>query len=204
MTENLNGERFAREFAQAYWVVREKFKDKEEWSRHFSNPALWTRLMLKKKKECPERIQDCKPVLSQVASKFALHYQDGEPLHLDAVFAKEPRWAPMCVAIEHENKVEGFYQEIQKLISVRCPLKVGITYTPYSQYDNTEKALQNLCQDIKQHWDRMCLELGGEPEGTEYLFLVGDEVEAKEWKWYYKSFRVGDGYQSGFQPVRLN
>lgn len=207
MVENLNGAGFALEFARAYWVVRQKFRDgdgekKEEWHRHFSHPPLWTRLMLKKRKECPEQILDCGPVLSQVASKFDLHYPDGEPLHLDAVFSKQPpRWAPMCVAIEHENKVDGFDQEIQKLVSVRCPLKVGITYTPYREYDNSKEALQGICQKIKGHWDRMCPQLGAEPEDTEYLFLVGDEFEAKELKWYYKSFRADDGYLSGFSTL---
>jgi hypothetical protein len=191
---------FAHAFVTAYGTVRNRFADDDEWSQYFSDNSLFTRLMLRKRETLiPEQIRDCQPVLVQVAKRFELYHMDGEPLHLDAVFSRQLRWAPMFAAIEHENNSTTFEQEVQKLISVRCQLKVGITYTPYRRSDRRKHLLRDICEKkIKPHWDRTCVELGQEPSDTEYLFLVGHEERAKELAWYVKSFRVGDGYRPGF------
>jgi hypothetical protein len=108
----------------------------------------------------------------------------------------------MLVAVEHENDSRGFEQEVQKLISVRSRLKVGITYTRYRNYENCDEALRLICEEtIRPTWDRVLMSLGEEHKDTEYLFLIGHEKEAKELKWYYKSFRASDGYRPQFDPL---
>lgn len=70
-------------------------------------------------------------VIRQTAQDLNLIAYRGEPLHIDAIFTttKQWDWFPINVAIEHENDPRGFHGEINKLISVRSSLKIGITYS---------------------------------------------------------------------------
>ncbi len=78
------------------------------------------------------------------------------------------------VAIEHENFATYFHSEVQKLLSVRCPLKVGITYT-YSATKQRNNQLQRIENTIWKNWSEARKTIG-EDARTEYLFLVGTEV----------------------------
>ena len=82
-----------------------------------------------------------KQVLYLTAELMRLKHCPGEPLRLDAAFYPEDGCMigkvplPMVVAIEYENDIKTFQEELLKLALVRCPLKVGITYTAMDKTD---------------------------------------------------------------------
>jgi len=88
------------------------------------------------------------------------------------------------VMVEHENDICGFEDEIEKLMSVLAPLKVGITYGNARQ----EEELLKLIRDSFENRHPEILE---NPK-TEYLFLLGvDEPDRVTWK--YLLFTTQDG-----------
>ncbi len=102
----------------------------------------------------------------------------------------------MRVAFEHENDHRGFLQEIVKLLSVRCPLKVGVTYTLLFGERNNPQARQEILKSIGEQVDRsfaMIQGVTGEDTTTEYLFLVGAEETVRELKWYKLRFSAATG-----------
>jgi hypothetical protein len=110
--------KFRDRFVQSYDEVRQAFRTTTEWS--LKGWPQWTGLMLAHPSS----------VLAKAAQKLGLHYYDGEPLRLDAVFsADDGAWFPVVAAIEHENVRKDFVKsEVAKLLTIRCPLKVGITH----------------------------------------------------------------------------
>jgi hypothetical protein len=193
---------FAKTFLHAYESTRSRFSDKSDWEQVFPSKP-WTKVVLKGRDNTDDRYARGTQILVQVAHDLGLYYADGEPLHLDAVFfSRQPSWAPIYAAIEHENNWRTFEREVQKLLSVRCRLKVGITYLYIARSTNLERALRILCeQRIKPHWDVCCDAVGQENGDSEYLFLVGTETRCKELDWYFKAFRAKDGYKDGFSPL---
>jgi hypothetical protein len=83
---------------------------------------------------------------------------------------------PLVVAIEHENDVRTFDQEIAKLSQIRCPLKVGVTYAlglsvpaKESETDRLGLQLKTSLRDINS-----LIEIQEAPD-AEYLYLFGIE-----------------------------
>lgn len=132
-------------------------------------------------------------MLAQTASELQLHYRNPEQLRLDAVFSNQDLWFPIVIAIEHENAGGGFASEVMKLLSVRCRLKVGMTY-PWSWCERRQKKLTDIERTIKEYCREISENIGEDPR-TEYLFLVGTEVREREKviEWYALHFRAGDG-----------
>ena len=117
--------------------------------------SRWSDLMIYNAK--PSSDEDA--VVRTVASQLGLKCYPREPLHLDAVFVKRDaeswEWFPVLVAIEHENAPAKFETEVQKLLSIRCPLKVGITYA----LRDTNRPFANLHSSIA----RVILRIGSTP-----------------------------------------
>ena len=107
------------------------------------------------------------------------------PNPADAVFhAKNSQsWFPIQVAIEHENDPRGFRDEIQKLLSIRSRLKVGITYALIGE--GSQSNLQRRVEeDIRREFDfAIANDLPQEDGTTEYLFLLGCEINVRELLW---------------------
>lgn len=198
----LTAKTFCDSFLKSYDKARAAFTN-DRWIHAWR--FEWNALMLWQPTETfrpPPEIQ--KSVLAETAFELGLSYRNGEPLRLDAVFSsqQEQTWFPMLVAIEHENDCRGFESEVTKLLSVRCPLKVGITYT-YTSSERRQKYLEDIQQVIGEAFAKISSAVG-EDQKTEYLFLVGAEVHEreKELSWYALSFRGSEGPQNQiFQPA---
>ena len=142
-------------------------------------------------------IYDDDAVIRKVAPRLGLRCLRGEPFRLDAVFRLEndKPWYPPHVAVEHENNPHGFRTELRALLSIRCPLKVGITYTLTSDVGRTGSlsALRDtITRDIREAFAAFDA-LNKEDPNAEYLFLVGSEEEPYELRWFSQSFRSGTG-----------
>jgi hypothetical protein len=189
---------FKNAFVGSYREQRAKCSDQqweEIWTKHWNGFMLWQRTEMWR-----PPIPDGKSVLALTAEKLRLGYNNGEPLKLDAVFCPASNhhpWFPIVVAIEHENDARGFETEITKLLSVRCPLKVGITYT-----GNTEYRVESMKSKIRQMIEDRLSEVSGvlaEDPGTEYLFLAGTDGwhgEKYECHWFGLQFSSAEGLRS--------
>jgi hypothetical protein len=141
----------------------------------------------------PEPLQHS--VLASTAMRLGLEYWEREPFRLDGVFYEHGAAVaqnfpfPILVAIEHEFHRRGFDTEIARLLSVRCPLKVGITYSPRSKF---EENLSRLKASITSLHEKIGGSVGEDPK-SEYLFLVGIEKEPFDLAWWALSFRTIDG-----------
>jgi hypothetical protein len=136
-------------------------------------------------------------VVRNVASHLHLQCVRGEPFRLDAVFeAKEDKpWYPPHVAIEHENNPHGFQTELRALLSIRCPLKVGITYALTSDLGSTgslTKLRDKIANQIRDAHLAFAALTREDPD-TEYLFLLGSEEKLGELRWYSIMFRSSAG-----------
>jgi hypothetical protein len=173
---------FHTAFLKVFEQKRKRFDD-AQWQSNWTNTKDWSQLM----------IYDPEAVVRLVAPNLNLRCWVGEPFRLDAVFHIENAarsWFPMRVAIEHENDPLGFGDEIQKLLSVRCPLKVGITYALIG--DGSQSDLQGGVEDeIRREFDEANA-LTREDGTTEYLFLLGCEVN-RELQWRKLIFNAATG-----------
>jgi hypothetical protein len=203
---DIKSERTADEFCHAFIAsydnIRECFPVKETWHECWrSSPSSFILARPLASNCLPSQIK--KSLLTQVAQKLGLCYSACEHLRLDAIFSTGEYWFPIQVAIEHENECRGFESEIRKLFSVRCPLKVGITYTRTKRAE-CSGALQVIEKAIKENFDAVSAVIG-EHSSAEYLFLVGAELTENEMEistWYSLRFGAsnGPGNQT-FQPV---
>lgn len=193
---------FRDAFIASYFNVCDRFTE-VEWVERWS-PRQWNLVMLWPTTEDynPPR----QSVLAETAASLGLNYANGEPLRLDAVFSSQrenfPAWFPILVAIEHENNCYGFVSEVTKLLSVQCPLKVGITYT-YSRAEKRLEKLEGVERTIWENFERIS-SVVHEGQGTQYLFLVGSEISEmpRRVSWYFLEFLASDGPgNQTFQPV---
>lgn len=76
--------------------------------------------------------------------------------------------------LEHENLPRKFYEEIRKLLSVRTPLKVGITYA-LNEQGNYQRIPDRIRATVKEEFHKINGLIGEDPR-TEYLFLIGLET----------------------------
>lgn len=178
---------FYTAFLQAFGRMKIRFDD-AQWESRWTNTKDWSKLM----------IYDPDAVIRAVADSFDADLacwaeRPYEPLHLDAVFhVKNSRsWFPIGVAIEHENAAHTFSDEIQKLLSVRCPLKVGITYSLIS--DGSQADLQARVEDEIRREFAAANALTQEDDTTEYLFLLGYEVTHRVLQWRKLIFNAAAG-----------
>lgn len=200
----VSAERFRDEFVASCSRLRNSFT-KDRWDELWRR---WKGLMLARPEESSRLPRETSAsVLADVAANLGLCYpsENGnrEPMTLDAVFSapseKKDRF-PIRVAIEHEDDWTGFESEIRKLLSVRCPLKVGITYTGDSP--KGQEYRDEVAGWIREDFDEI-KDTVKEYADTEYLFLIGAESNNQEISsWYSLSFRASEGPgNEGFSPV---
>ena len=203
----VTAKQFLEKFLESYRECRKEFGD-DQWERMWEG-GQWNGFMMWTTGQ-PEPLRES--VLVQTAEKLGLFYAEGEPLTFDAVLhgGRDPDFAgpydvrfPMLVVIEHENERRGIWREMQKLLSVRSPLKVLITYTEVRcvREQRAQEGLKEIGDVVKGHWERACKVLGRE-EATEYLILVGDEPEKHTMSWHAMDFSGTEGpVTREFQPV---
>ncbi len=176
---------FRAKFIAAYRTARENHSG--EWDVIWTNTNRWSSLMIYNAEDA---------VVRAVASQVGLKCYRGEPLNLDAVFvkhdAKDWEWFPILVAVEHENKRTTFGGEVEKLLSIRCPLKVGITYALCDTNRPFADQRSEIASVIKNKFSTIKAKII-EDANTEYLFLMGTEVTPRALQWFSLEFRAGDG-----------
>ncbi|MFZ0412601.1 MAG: hypothetical protein WA737_12025 [Candidatus Acidiferrales bacterium] len=114
-----------------------------------------------------------RPVWQTTADKLELRYWSGEPLRFDGVFYgrdadQETAPFPFHVALEHEYVPARFSEEIVKLLSVRCPLKVGIIYYDKDYLKRMKTTEKQICDYFQQF-----SAIVSESAETQYLFIAG-------------------------------
>jgi len=125
-------------------------------------------------------------VLPLTAKKLGLGH-NYEYLNLDLVmFPAGERWGNF-VAIEHENEIRRFGEEVEKLFSVLAALKVGITY---DWNDNAENRARTETL-IHNYFDTRHEQIH-EASGTEYLFLLGVVGATGLLAWRFLSFNTSN------------
>jgi hypothetical protein len=208
MSTKPSGAEFIAAFSAAYREARALY-ERDEWVKLWGKPynEFWNWFMMWKS----NRPATCRgrSVLEVSAERLGLEYWEREPLKLDGAFYREDAQLdydlpfPMVVALEHQNFDINFRHEIRKLMSVRCPLKVGITYT----WDNRgpsfcehEKRREVVRQAVRAEYDRIASVVAEDPR-IEYAFLVGSEESSRECTWYALAFSAGAGPGGGFVPV---
>ena len=190
----------AREFCDAvvssYSKVRVRFRDRERWREVWKDSYGPTRLWLSlpsQNLQLPEETP--LSVLSETGESLHLVYAAREQLNLDAIFSIKEAWFPIIVAIESEIDHTRFREEIAKLLTVRCPLKVGMTGFNTTVTAEAQK-LRAIEQTISDKFQEISDVIQEDPD-SEYLFLVSVELngEKEVSRWYSLDFRAGDGPQ---------
>lgn len=202
---------FVSKFLEAYnltWTSLSQDEQKEIWV----DKDKWNRLMLWRTARRPCNLD--KTVLERTADAMGLEYYEGEPLHLDGAFYSKTHALahrfpfPIIVAFEHENNHRTFDDEVVKLLSIRCRLKVGITYTQLEGAANTARGRQRALEDIHQMILRdfnQIAEITGEDALSEYLFLIGVEIRIHSLQWQALTFSAGNGTAgSSFSEAQRN
>ena len=192
------GKIFCDKFIDAYKECRALFKG-ESWSQiwkwNWNNFMLWNPI-------APQT----KPLLGVVAEKMNLIWWDREPFRLDGAFIRLDSKVvgnyrlPIIVAVEHENDLRTFVQEITKLAHIRSPLKVGITYTSPIPGPASQQLILSSQEKIKSVVIEISTSLNkwvGEDPQTEYVYLLGVESQPSELDWYALGFVAGSDYASG-------
>ena len=176
------------DFCKAWCAVWEK-KDKNKClSNQFSGEGSWgdwTEAMLTDKKEAFLKQVKCK--LAGTLSR-EMYYWDEELFRVDVGFVSECNdymntdgkyTYPLFfdVLIEHENNMHKIHEEMWKLIFVRSPLKVIVSYGHLK--DGVQEKI-NECIGYLQNANAAF----PENEDTRYLFIIGNHVDEKiRWRW---------------------
>ena len=196
---NATARNFLDAFLEAYSRCRLHYT-REEWD--LSVWPKWDYFLFRTKPHLGLRDES---VLKAVAKKLDMDYWEGEPLRLDGVFHRKGGEVahgfpfPILVAIEHEEAPHTFGSEIMKLLTVRCPLKVGITY------DCGDAGWRKRIQDDIAEKFQAIAAVNSEDPHCEYLFLIGcfENREAREPAWWSVQFSAGSGLNgTTFEPVQ--
>jgi len=187
------GKIFCDKFIEAYQECRAVFHGDswtQVWKWHWNNFMLWHPVT-----------PQVKPLLGVVAEKMNLLWWDRNPFYLDGAFIGSDYKVvgnyplPLIAAVEHENDLRTFIQEITKLGQIRCPLKVGITYTlpipgpgQSQQITSSKERIQNMIVEVSTNLNKWI----GEDPKAEYVYLLGVESQLLELDWYSLRFMAGD------------
>lgn len=150
----------------------------------------WTAFVTGKRGQEGSYWNPLESVLPRVARKLGLAYEL-EYLRLDVVFfAPGDPWGNF-VFVEHEDEIEGFATdggEVEKLMNVLAPLKVGITYDWKGKPDSA-----SMLEEKIGHLFRTRHPSIREAKETEYLFLLGIMSRPETLIWKYLLFTSPEG-----------
>ncbi len=185
-SRTLTARQFAKEFIHLWnYDVSDEQKRKDIINK-YSSPKDWTEFMQSGDDSFLCRLG--KKLSFKVSREWgkidAVYYAPDDRYHYDDLFSHPEAVYPKCLRaiIEHENN-EKLQEEMHKLLLWRAPLKVLIFYD-YPERDKKENenhdkwlkdklaALFKLGEAVNAAWP--------EAQGTEYLFLVGNQVQENE------------------------
>jgi hypothetical protein len=91
----------------------------------------------------------------------------------------------MKAAVEHENSKSAWTDELIKLMQIRCPLKVIITYNYYDERPEGDLKKLAVAADLMQKVDSF---ESIKRDGEELLIIIGNGCSKKTKKSDYESF----------------
>lgn len=91
----------------------------------------------------------------------------------------------MKAAVEHENSKKAWTDELIKLMQIRCPLKVIITYNYYDERPEGDLKKLAVAADLMQKVDSF---ESIKRDGEELLIIIGNGCSKKTKKSDYESF----------------
>lgn len=178
-------------------------ENNESFSELWKEPKVWTQRVLG-----PSHDNDSKSRLGKsVKDTFEnLRYRP-EEWKVDLVMAKEQhnwpipkvwkkwpeKWAEFFwpityeVLIEHEDSCSISYEEMAKLIHLRAPLKVLITYTHEAGHEQSEGLIKETQEQFEAMLKAAWNSFPENPE-TEYLLIIGQlegEGDQSKVNWFY-------------------
>ena len=189
---------FLNAFVAAYNQAR-GLHDDAQWQEIWGDFSRFSNFMLYNNDSVIRRVP------AHMPAHMNLRLHPGEPMHFDAVFTDVANiwsWFPPVVVVEHENNPNGFHREIQKLLSLRAKLKVGITYFMIGDRGTAEGLGNNLVGSIAALHNQAQQNIPEDP-GAEYLFILGVENPARTLEWRALQFHAGadDIATRTFQPA---
>jgi hypothetical protein len=199
MYSRITARAFLDKFLTAYAQCRSRMDD-ALWQATWGDTDRWSRHILYT--PSPDS------VLKVTADLLGVEYWAREPLHLDGVYwPRDPRDRmlrrntpiPILVALEHENEVRVFPEEIAKLFCIRCPLKVGITYVLQEGKGvepDAERRKTDIVKEAVALGSAMSRCVAEDPT-SEYLYLLGVERQVRQLEWVSYAFTAASGPGSG-------
>jgi hypothetical protein len=204
----ITAQSFIHAFVEAYEACRKGYA--QDSQALCSGTRAWNDFMFKK---APAFINPANnparpgSVMQEIAAILGIEYGWlREPLRLDGAFWRPDKSCqtvignlpfPMLVAFEHENRISSFSEEIARLLCVRAPLKVGITYLKGARRVS-ERRQRQQCRLIKEASTLSRKLPLAENPSSEYLFLIGvEKTDEHELEWWAYSFSAGNGPSSG-------
>jgi hypothetical protein len=135
---------------------------------------------------------------------MGLEHWEREPFTFDGAFLGENfrlvgnTPVPIIAVFEHENDVRGFKQEILKLAYIRCPLKIGITYSEPQNRPQCEASILGWVGDTLDELNKH----RREDSESDYVYLLGVDAGRFELAWYHLTFDAASG-PGTFQALKV-
>lgn len=181
------GDDFRSAFLEEYEKAR-TIADSEGWAETWGDGTKWACFMLWKTPENGEN-----PLLRRVAHRLGLEYWgQGEPFRVDAAMYESGRRIigsipfPIKIAIEHEFNVRTIAEEFSRLIHLRVPLKVIITYAT-TDTSGQGRRIGHARTQVEGAFRELAGRFASDfPESadSEYLVLIGEETSPKVLFWH--------------------
>jgi len=148
--------------------------------KNWSNPRTYSSIILDMDNS----------VLDQISKKLCINYYR-EYYSLDAVFYDESDLVPdrpenttwlrrIRIAFEHENNIDGIYQEISHLLITNCDLRVLVTYPNVDEKVHL-KYIQDLMIGSNSSSSIPILVIFGWKEENNYILWEGYEFKQTGW-----------------------
>lgn len=106
------------------------------------------------------------------------------------------RW-DLEIAVEHENNDADWINELVKLLHIRCPLKVVISYNRYDQRDKGEQSDSNKLECAARCMkDIKCFKDSVDAAKEEYLIILGncggkENYDSFDYRGYLYNHKLG-------------
>jgi hypothetical protein len=198
----IKAQEFLNAFINVFQRSRTLYANIDDWQTTWE--TRWNDFMMYE-----PTLPQTESVMKGVAAELGVHWWRGEPFRLDgALVDKEPKTIgcypfPLLVAFEHEHNCVSISEEITKLLQIRAPLKVAITYV-FGWHNGSENQLpqqrdeawaKNEIVRVHRVLNTMLKNYVMEDDRIEYLYLLGVESELRHLKWEALMFGASEDPQ---------
>ena len=195
-------ENFVNEMKENKIITGEQMADSKEWVGHtyfdiYKNRRAFTEFVNKN-------------IIDEIIKKSGLNpqheyfridstgyetYSKEISKEADAVGLSNYFWN-LKIAVEHENNVRAWMDEVIKLLHIRCPLKVVIAYNYCDVRDNSENDDRNKLTFVAKYMKKWLDSYSENHE--EYLIIIGNAApKNKNSRFYtkfdYRGYKYTDG-----------